>query len=145
MKHNYFDFNTSNLLLPLQTKFAEITITSAAVPVINKILGILLAHFHTSPWPMTYTVCCHLKKKCPKCNPWGLRLTNGRCGLQSWIWSHRSIYPYIQWIQVWHRSLFFADAAEKNNDFIKLHLLCNFNSSLVASLFALEALKDGRL
>lgn len=48
IKHNYFDFSTSNLLLP-QTKFAEITIASAAVPVINKVLGILLAHFHTCP------------------------------------------------------------------------------------------------
>lgn len=48
IKQNYFDFSKSYLLVPLQTKFAEITISSAAVPSIKKAQSILLAHFHAS-------------------------------------------------------------------------------------------------
>lgn len=56
--------------------------------------------------------------------------------------SHLYIYTYSGYR--FDRTLFVADAAERGNDFIKLHLPSNFNSGLVASLFALETWKDGR-
>lgn len=48
IKQNYFDFSKSNLLVPLQTKFAEITISSAAVPSVKEAGSTLPAHFHAS-------------------------------------------------------------------------------------------------
>lgn len=50
MKHNYFDFSTRTLLLPLRTMFAELRVATSAPTGINNVFGTLLG----SHKPMTH-------------------------------------------------------------------------------------------